>query len=168
MAQITAPVAPVPVPHPKQVRDLFLSLTGKEVEVGPAHPVFVGREPAAVAVYVTDKLGTGAVAACDLDLAAYAGGALGLVPLPQIEQARTDQQLTGDLSDNVYEVLNILASVFNEVPAAPHLKLHTVHGVGDKLPTDVASMLGYVVRRLDLQVTITGYGAGRLSVVSIG
>jgi hypothetical protein len=163
-----SPVAAVPVPHPKQVRDLFLSLTGKDVEVGPAHPVLVGREPAAVAVYVTDRLATGAVVACDLDLAAYAGGALGLVPVPQLEQARDDGRLSADLADNVHEVLNVLASVFNDSPEAPHLRLHAVHGVGEKLPTDVASMLGFVVRRLDLQVTITGYGGGRLSVVSIG
>ncbi len=168
MAQLTVPVALVPVPHPKQVRDLFLGLTGKEVEVSPSHPVLAGREPAAVAVYVTDKLATGAVVAWNLDLAAYAGGALGLVPLPQTEQARNDGQLTAELSDNVYEVLNIFASVFNEVSGAPHLRLHAVHGVGDRLPTDVGSMLGYVVRRLDLQVTIPGYGGGRLSVVSIG
>jgi hypothetical protein len=42
-----------------------------------------------------------------------------------------------------------------------------VHPVGERLPTDLVSMLGYVVRRLDLRVEISGYGAGRLSVVSI-
>jgi hypothetical protein len=161
-------VAPVPVPHPKQVRDLFLSLTGKEVEVGPGQPVFAGREPAAVAVYVTDKLQTGAVVACDLDLTAYAAGALGLVPLPQVEEAIAEQRLGEELKDNAYEVLNILASVFNEQPDAPHLKLHKVHAVDEKLPTDIASMLGYVVRRMDLHVALPGYGAGRLSMVSIG
>jgi hypothetical protein len=43
-----------------------------------------------------------------------------------------------------------------------------VDAVGEKLPTDVASSLGYVVRRLDLQVTVQRYGPGRLSSVSIG
>jgi hypothetical protein len=161
------PAAPVPVPHPKQVRDVFLGVTGREVEVGPVDPVVPGRDPAAVAVYVTDRTATGAVVACDLPLAAYAGGALGLVPLPQVEEAVAAERLTGDLSENVGEVLNILASVFNESADAPHLKLHKVHPVGERLPTDLVSMLGYVVRRLDLRVEISGYGAGRLSVVSI-
>jgi hypothetical protein len=166
--QPTAPVAPVPVPHPKQVRDFFIGLTGRGVEISPAHPVTPGRDRAPVAVYVTDKLATGAVIACDLRLAAYVGGALGLVPLPQVEEALGVGCLSGDLADNFSEVVNILASVFNDNPEAPYLTLHKVHAAGEKLPTDLASMLGYVVRRLDLTVDIAGYGAGRLSVVAIG
>jgi hypothetical protein len=166
MTASTRPVA-VPVPHPKQVRDLFLGLTGKEIDVAPGHPVVVGRDPATVAVFVTDKLATGALVACDLPLAAYAGAALGLVPLPMAEEALASGLLPDDLTENFYEVVNIMASVFNENPAAPHLKLYKVHAVGEKLPTDVASSLGYVVRRLDLEVTVHGYGSGRLSSVSI-
>ena len=167
---MTAPVraVPVPVPHPKQIRDLFLGVTGKEVEVGPVNPVVPGRDPATVAVFVTDKLGTGAAVACDLPLAAYAGAALGLVPLPRAEEAIAAGVLPDELAENFYEVVNIMASVFNENPEAPHLKLYKVHAVGEKLPTDVASSLGYVVRRLDLRVDVQGYGAGRLSCVSIG
>jgi len=159
---------PVPVPHPKQIRDLFLGVTGKDVEVGPVNPVVPGRDLAMVAVYVTDKLATGAAVACDLPLAAYAGAALGLVPLPRAEEAITMGLLPEDLAENFYEVVNIMASVFNENPAAPHLKLYKVHAVGEKLPSDVASSLGYVVRRLDLKVDVEGYGSGRLSCVSIG
>ena len=159
---------PVPVPHPKQIRDLFLGLTGKDVEVGPVNPVVPGRDPAVVAVFVTDKLGTGAAVACDLPLAAYAGAALGLVPLPRVQEAIESGVLTDDLTENFNEVVNVMASVFNEHPEAPHLKLYKVHAVGEKLPSDVASSLGYVVRRLDLRVEVSGYGAGRLSSVSIG
>ena len=159
---------PVPVPHPKQIRDLFVGLTGKEVEVGPVSPVIPGRDAAVVAVFVTDKTGTGAAVACDLPLAAYAGAALGLVPLPQAQEAIARGVLPEDLTENFSEVVNVMASVFNEHPEAPHLRLYRVHGVGEKLPTDIASCLGYVVRRLDLRVDVQGYGAGRLSSVSIG
>lgn len=165
---VAAPVAPVPVPHPKQLRDLFLILAGRDVELIAADPVVPGREPAVVAVYVTDKLATGAVVACDLPLAAYAGGALGLVPLTQVDQALESAALPADLQDNFAEVANILASLFNEKPDAPHLTLHKLHPAGERLPTDLASMLGYVVRRLDVKVDIAGYGGGRLSVVAIG
>jgi hypothetical protein len=167
---MTAPARalPVPVPHPKQIRDLFLGVTGKDVEVGPVNPVVPGRDLAVVAVYVTDRLATGAAVACDLELAAYAGAALGLVPLPRAEEAISSGTLPEDLTENFAEVVNIMASVFNDNPETPHLKLYKVHGVGEKLPTDVAASLGYVVRRLDLRVDVQGYGAGRLSSVSIG
>lgn len=168
-AQHTAvSVAPVPVPHAKQVRDVFLGLTGRDVDVAPGHPVVAGRDPAVVAVYVTDKLATGAVLACDLSLAAFTGAALGLVPMPQVEEALAAGLLSADLEDNFSEVVNVLASVFNDNPSSPHLKLHTVHAVGERLPSDVAGMLGYVVRRLDLKIDVAGYGGGSLSLVSIG
>ena len=167
-ASVRTHAVPVPVPHPKQLRDLFLGLTGKQVEVGPAHPVVPGRDAAVVAVFVTDSLGTGAAVACDLPLAAYAGAALGLVSLPRAQEAIDSGVLPEDLTENFAEVVNVMASVFNEDPAAPHLKLYRVHAVGERLPTDIAASLGYVVRRLDLRVTVQGYGAGRLSSVSIG
>lgn len=160
-------VVPVPVPHPKHVRDLFLTLTGRDVEVGPAQPVLPDRDPASVAVYVTDKLATGAVVACDLPVAAYAGAALGLVPIPQVEEAIGAQLLTPDLAENFAAVANVFTSGFNENADAPHLRLHNVHAVGEKLPSDLLRMLGYVVRRLDLRVEIAGYGAGTLSVVAL-
>lgn len=40
--------------------------------------------------------------------------------------------------------------------------------MGEKLPSDVEPMLGYVVRRLDVQIGVAGCGGGRLSVVAIG
>ena len=167
-APVRTYAVPVPVPHPKQIRDLFLGLTGKDIEVGPVNPVVPGRDAAVVAVFVTDKMGTGAAVACDLPLAAYAGAALGLVPLPRAQESIESGMLSEDLTENFNEVVNIMASVFNEHPEAPHLKLYKVHAVGEKLPTDVAASLGYVVRRLDLRVEVSGYGGGRLSSVSIG
>ena len=50
--------------------------------------------------------------------------------------------LSEDLTENFSEVVNIMASVFNENPEAPHLKLYKVHAVGEKLPTDVAAEPG--------------------------
>ena len=168
MPAVRTYAVPVPVPHPKQVRDLFLGLTGKDIEVGPVNPVVPGRDAAVVAVFVTDKTATGAAVACDLPLAAYAGAALGLVPLPRAQEAIESGVLPEDLAENFAEVVNVMASVFNENPEAPHLKLYKVFAVGEKLPSDVAASLGYVVRRLDLKVEVSGYGAGRLSSVSIG
>ncbi len=129
-APVRTYAVPVPVPHPKQVRDLFLGLTGKDIEVGPVNPVVPGRDPAVVAVFVTDKTATGAAVAFDLPLAAYAGAALGLVPLPRAQECIESGVLSEDLTENFNEVVNVMASVFNDHPEAPHLKLYKVHEVG--------------------------------------
>lgn len=160
--------APVPVLELEQVGVLLRTLTGHDTQVRPARPVVPGQDLAAVAVYVSDDAVTGAVAAWDLSLATCAGAALGQVPLPEVEEALATRTLSGDLADNFAEVANVLASAFNESPGAPHLQLHEVHAVGEELPADVAAMLRYVVRRVDLEVDIAGYGGGRLSVVAVG
>ncbi|MEX2290997.1 MAG: hypothetical protein WD794_11820 [Mycobacteriales bacterium] len=165
--QLATPVVPVPVPQAAQVGELLQTLTGGAVEVAPGPPVLPGREPALVAVYVTDDTVTGAVVACELSLAAHAGAALGAVPVTEAEQALASGVLSADLSENADEVLNVLAAAFN-TPGAPALRLYRVYAVGEPLPAEIGRVLGYVMRRVDLQLHIVGYGGGRLSVVAVG
>ena len=165
--QLTVPVAPVPVPGAAQVRDLLQTLAGCDVQVVPGTPVLPGREAALVAVYVTDEAVAGAVVVCELPLAGHLGGALGAVPAVEVEQSLAAGGLSPDLTENAHEVLNVVAAAF-DAPGAPALKLDRVHAVGEQLPAEVARTLTYVVRRLDLQVQVAGYGGGRLSVISLG
>ena len=164
--QLTAAAAPVPVPQAPQVRELLQTLTGCGVEVGPGRPVLAGREPALVAVYVTDELATGAVMACELPLAAHIGAALGAAPVAEAVECLAAGSLSVDLAENAAEVLNVLVAALN-TPGSPALRLHQVHAVGEQLPDEVARTLGYVMRRVDLQVEVAGYGGGRLSAVSV-
>ncbi|NHA00575.1 hypothetical protein G5V59_12575 [Nocardioides sp. W3-2-3] len=62
-----------------------------------------------------------ALIACDLTFSAHAGAAIGLVPVGGAEAAIEDGKLTDTLAENLYEVLNIAASMFNVV-GADHLK----------------------------------------------
>jgi hypothetical protein len=165
--QLTAPVAPVPVPSSAQVRELLQTLMSAAVEVAPAAPLLPGRETAAVGVYVTDAEVVGAVVAWEPSLAAALGGALGEVPAAEVEQAVAAGSLEGDLAENAAEVLNVLAAAFNG-PGAPPLKLDRVHAVGEELPPQLAPVFRYVMCRIDLQLDVAGYGGGRLSVVAVG
>jgi hypothetical protein len=162
--QLTAAVAPVPVPSSAQVGELLQTLMSAAVEVAPARPLLPGPEAAVVGVYVTDAEALGAVVACELSLAAGLGGALGEVPAAEVEQAVTAGGLSGDLAENAAEVLNVLAAAFNG-PGAPSLKLDRVHAVGEELPPQLAPVFRYVMCRVDLQVDVAGYGGGRMSVV---
>ena len=161
------PAGSVPLPHPKQIKDLFTDLIGRDVDVKLGNPVLPGPAlPAAVAVYVTDRTATGAVCVCDIALAANLGAALAMIPAGAAKDAATSGLLSANLAENFYEIVNILASVFNDGDGAPHLRLWSVHAPGDKLPADVAAYVAQVPRRLDLDLTIAGYGPGRLSIAA--
>jgi hypothetical protein len=154
-----------PVPSPKAVRDVLFELLGRDVEVRPGDPVVPTlRRSACVAVYVDDATKLQAVASFDLPLTAYAGAALGLVPAAGAQQAVDEGDVPASLVENVGEVLNIMASLFN-TPDAPHLRMHTTTAPGTQPPADVVVLTRALGRRLDLEVEVADYGTGGLSIV---
>ncbi|WP_380164611.1 hypothetical protein [Jannaschia sp. R86511] len=158
----------VPVPTLKSVRDLLGDLTGKEIEVASgAEPVAVGGDSGSVVgLYVDAELKSRAVIAFDLRLAAYSGAALGLVPPGGAQDAIDEGTLPATLLENCTEVLNIMASLFNQV-RAPHLKLYATFPPGEQLRPDVRELAVRTAPRDDISVDIARYGTGRMSVVVV-
>lgn len=155
------------LPQPKQVRELFAELLGREVTLTPAPPFAPGPDTAAsVAVYVDDQLRISALIVCDLALSAHAGAAIGLVPVGGATAAIEDGKLSDVLGENLYEVLNIAASMFN-VAGADHLRLHALHPAGPPLDPQLRISTLTLGRREDLSVDIAGYGSGALSIVLV-
>ena len=73
---------PTHLPVPKQIRDLFADLLDRDVTLTPAAPQAPGPStPTTVAVFVDDHLRISAVMVLDIELSAYAGAAIGLVPV---------------------------------------------------------------------------------------
>jgi hypothetical protein len=66
--------------------------------------------------------------------------------------------------DNLYEVLNIFSALFNK-PGTPHLKIQSMYPPGEAPPLDLGVMLKSLGMRLDLEVTVAGYGSGKIAVV---
>jgi hypothetical protein len=64
----------------------------------------------------------------------------------------------------VHEVLNVLAGIFN-VPGAAHVRLFRVYQPGEPLPADIRDAAAMYGDRLDLEVTVAGYGKGALSLI---
>ena len=155
----------VHLPQPKQLKDLLADLLGRDVTLTPGTPYAPRPDDAVtIATYVDDALNLVALVACDLPFSAYAGAAIGLVPPAGAQAAIDDGKLTDNLADNLYEVLNIGASVFN-VPGADHVRLHAVHPAGPPPDPQLRIRTLTLGRREDLVVDIAGYGNGRLSVV---
>lgn len=155
------------LPSTKEIRDLLTDLLDREISVLPNAPLApTPNNPCTVAVYVDDSLVVTSVIAFDLPLSAHAGAAIGLVPQAGAEAAIEERTLTDTLRENVYEVLNIAASLFNH-DGATHVRLYDVHHAGMPVPGDVLARALTLGRREDLAVEVAGYGSGRLSVVLV-
>lgn len=155
----------VHLPQPKQIRDLLTDLLGREVTISPSTPLAPAPDAAtSIAVYVDDQLRISALVVCDLSFSAHVGAAIGLIPVGGAESAIEDAALSESIAENLYEVLNIAASLFN-VAGADHLRLHALHPAGPPLDPQLRISALTLGRREDLSVDIAGYGSGALSVV---
>jgi hypothetical protein len=154
------------LPPNKAVKDTLEDLLGRDVEVAPS----VDRTPVGPghltmeAVYVDDQMRMRAVIVTDLPLTAYCAAAIGLVPPGGAEAAIEDGELSESLVDNISEVFNIMAGLFN-TDGAPHVRLYAWYPPGDPAPADVADLTSSIVGRNDLDVSIAGYGDGQIGLV---
>jgi hypothetical protein len=153
-----------PLPSRHAVRSLIEGLVGRDVDLKDTDPIS-GSATNLVAAYVTDKVTVAAVAVLDLAGAARLGGALGMLPKAGVDEAIEAKTLPGLMRDNAYEVLNVLAAVFN-VENAPHVRLYDLYGPDGSVPSDVLSLSQVFGSRMDLLLTIAGYGEARLSLVT--
>ena len=152
-----------PLPSRHAVRNVIEGMIGRDVDISDGMPV-ASRTTNVVGVYVNDKLGTQAVVVVDIEGAARFGGALGMVPRGGVDDAIKERALSTVLKDNCYEVLNVLASVFN-VGTAPHVRLYQMYGPNEAEPADVAQVTGMAGSRMDIKLRVAGYGDCSMSIV---
>jgi hypothetical protein len=158
---VTTEQSPLPSRH--SVRNTIEDLIGRDIELSDGVPP-ENKSTNVVAVYVTDKLATSAVCVVDLECAARFGGALGMVPRGVVDEAIAARELTPTLEGNCYEVLNVMASVFN-LPNAPHVRLYEMYAPNSVIPGDVAQLGATLGNRMDVTLKIAGYGNGLMSIV---
>lgn len=151
------------LPAPKDVRDLFEGLLGKDITVAAGDPVSL-NDGAAMAVYVDPQLHPKAVCLLDLPLAAWCAGALPLLPKGGLQDAVDEGELSEMHLEVLHEVVNVAASLFNGA-GVTHSKLHRLYAPGESVPADLA-LLAAAFNRIDLKVDVAGYGPGALSIVA--
>jgi hypothetical protein len=155
-----------PLPDVARVKDIFGMLfdgltvqPGAKLDISPKASTYCG-------VYVTDDGAAAAAACCDLAFAAISGAALSMLPPTAAKDAGKQKTLPPMMLANLNEVMNICTRLILREDC-PHLKLQGVYPVGS-IPADAAAMLGAAKRRIDLQIGITKYGSGALSVICGG
>lgn len=155
------------LPTHKAVRELLSDRTRRTVTLAPA--VFYSPGPGerpTYAVYVDPHMRTGAVLVCDLDLSVLAGAAVATIPVGGTEHEREQRSLAPATRQHLRDLLEALGPLLSPTAGEP-LHLYEMYPPGEAPPADVPGYACVLGRRLDLKVTISGYGTGRLSLVSL-
>jgi hypothetical protein len=95
----------------------------------------------------------------DYPLAAYAGGAMVLFPKSVIEEAIQSGVFSEGLQDTVHEILNVCAQMFT----ASHMVLDRCCLKRTELSEKALALAKASAARLEAEVTIAGFGAGRIA-----
>jgi hypothetical protein len=152
------------LPPVKLIKDVLDGLLGRDVVLAPGEPmVSVDAIGGALAVYIDDRNALQAVAGWNLPAAANVGAAVALVPRAGAEAAIEDQYLPDNLLENLNEVSNVLASIF-QIPGNPHLRLEQTHRPVNAAPADAVALLYALGQPIDVVLDVPGYGGGRLAV----
>lgn len=155
----------VPIPSPDVLADVLSTLIGREVTAQAAGAgAYVQGTPLLTAVYVSDTGEASALWICDLRVAGALGAALSMAPPGTANEAVAAGRLSVALEENFHEVANVCASAFNQL-GTPHVKLASVSASAEGLPPDAKALLARRPRRVDLTVTVSGYGAGWTALV---
>ncbi|MED5371972.1 MAG: hypothetical protein VX899_13220 [Myxococcota bacterium] len=153
-------------PDQKQVDDLFTMLLGKRCKIGPAKPQ--GKRPgdaAALGVYVDDEGNVVGAIICDITLAGSAGTALSMLPPKLAADCVKTKKIPPNVAENLYEVLNVGASLYNGARAL-HVKLREVVLEPERPPKEIKAILRKPSKRLDLSVQVAGYDPGSIHLLA--
>lgn len=151
---------------PEAVANLMTNLFGKKVtakKTAPLAPEEVKRS--VVAVYVRDDGSAGALAIADLPLVAFAGAALALIPPGFAREVAATGKLPDNIHENFAEILNVGSRWFNS-PRTPHVTLRDLMYKPQAFAADVGAILASPGPRLDVEVSVPGYGEGKLTLLA--
>lgn len=126
----------------------------------------VANRRAYAALYVTAEGFCSAVVACDLKLAASAGGSIVEYPKEHVDAWIKDGRMDQEGVENLREVLNVLAANFNDSNPERHIKLWGCMEPGQPVPKRTIPLFARGVLRSDFDVEVDGYHKGKLAIFS--
>ncbi len=138
-------------------------MLGRAVNAKVGVPPAATYEAAVVAAYAVDNGDLVAVCVCDLEFVLNGGAALCLIPAVEAASNVKAKRLDSVLFENSKEILNICAQLFGGTNTQ-RVKLASVHSKFDEAPAGVKEFIKTARVRRELQVSIAGYGTGRMAV----
>ncbi|MCC7010691.1 MAG: hypothetical protein IT184_17910 [Acidobacteria bacterium] len=153
------------VPVANDLRRLIAGILGVQVTVRQGSPVNPrSSKPAVAAVYRRDDDEVAAVMACDLELGTAIGAAMTMIPARVAEEMVNRNTIDDMIYDNLREVMNVLASSFNNQTNAVHVRLVDLRRTPAE-PLDEAAIVAVQqpAAKADFEIDVPRYGTGRLS-----
>ena len=152
-----------PTPRDIEVRQMLAMLLGNDLEISEVDALPTDAESSvAAAVFVADDDTPVTACVCDMNFAAFAGSALTKIPPGGAEDAAKSGELTDNMLGNLNEIMNICSRLFMS-GNSPHLRLDKLYASISELPENARALVDSISGRLDLKVSIPGYGEGHLS-----
>jgi hypothetical protein len=138
-------------------------MVGTEVKVSiEKDPTIDADAPAILAEFVSDEETVGALCLVDHRAAISLGGALVGIPPDAAQQAIDGYKLDDEAIDNVREVVNVMAQLFNS-DFTPHVRFRELHRQPGKLPDGAQALRTKPLATRHFKVAIDGYATGIVS-----
>jgi hypothetical protein len=141
-------------------------LVGKKVRAVATGPLPV---PSArgLATYVDADQKLRFVALTDMAFLAGVGAALAMIPAGVVTEAIKTGKPSSVLTENAFEVMNIVASLYNDADGkGAHIKIKALTVV-PPLPAELAAQIAKPAGRLDLEIQLPGYANGKLTLLAL-
>jgi len=141
---------------------LLTDLLVRQTTVGTG-PKATIADPMVTASYAGEDSNLVGVCVCDLEFALNCGAALCLIPASEAANHLKAKRLDPAIFENFKEVLNICAQLFSGA-SAHRVKLEAVYAPTDAVPDPLKKFMAASKARRDLQLSINGYGKGKMTV----
>jgi hypothetical protein len=154
------------VPAESDLCDLLTGLVGADVATTPASTPMTTKEAYVIADYVEDDGSLTGLCLADVKIANFLGAALAMIPANAAEKDARAKKLSDEVKDNIQEIFNIAASLFNTSGGKHNRfrRLYLPHK--EDLPSEVEAVLKSPAARGDYALSVPGYGDGKLSVLA--
>ena len=150
-------------PSPGGLEQILQAIIGEPVAVAIDKNDRVDPDaPALLGEFVSDEDTVGALCLVDHTAALTLGGVLAGVPTDATLQAIEGYKLDDSAIENVREVVNVLAQLFNS-DFTPHLRFRELHRQPGKLPEAMTEFRRKPMAKRNFKVTVEKYATGHVS-----
>jgi hypothetical protein len=149
-----------PCPRPGALEEVLHAMVGAEVKVALDKKATIDDDaPAILAEFVSDSEDVGVLCVVDHAAALSLGGALVGVAPEAAQQAIEGYKLDDEAIENVREVVNVMAQLFN-TDCTPHVRFKELHRQPGKLPEPAHDLLRKPRATRHYRVSVDKYSAG--------